>query len=301
MSSKSVGAAVAAAELEQSRVKWAFLLLGLVGASLLGWIANQLLGGHAGQPAYFLLGVAGAIFANSTGAGGGVVFIPTFNQLGFSEWQAVGTSIGIQCFGMTAGAIAWSRYYATREAAQSAVWRPFLPAVLLSAVPSVAGIWLVYGLDIASPASLHEAFKVFSLVLGAGILATILLLRPAAFRQRLAWLDVAALVMIGLGGGMITAWLSVGVGELIALYLILRRFDVTLSVAVAVVISALSVWSALPEHTLVSANVHWDVVSWAGPGAIIGAVLARALATRLSSRGLKGFFGFWLLVIGVFG
>jgi len=57
---------------------------------------------------YFLLvGLFGAIVANSTGAGGGIVFIPFFTSLGIEGSQALGTSILIQCFGMTAGAVSW--------------------------------------------------------------------------------------------------------------------------------------------------------------------------------------------------
>ena len=57
-----------------------------------------------------------------------------------------------------------------------------------------------------------------------------------------------------------TAWLSVGVGEFVAFYLILRRYDVTLAVAIAVVISAATVWSAAPQHFLIDPRAAWGVV-----------------------------------------
>ena len=60
---------------------------------------------------FSLLGVLGAIFANSTGAGGGVIFIPAFNELNFTEIQSIGTSFAIQCFGMTAGGLTWWFHY----------------------------------------------------------------------------------------------------------------------------------------------------------------------------------------------
>jgi len=41
---------------------------------------------------FSFLGLLGAIFANTTGAGGGVVFIPMFNQLNFTESQSIATS-----------------------------------------------------------------------------------------------------------------------------------------------------------------------------------------------------------------
>jgi hypothetical protein len=38
------------------------------------------------------MAVLSAIFVNSTGAFGGVVFIPLFNQLNFTEQQSIATS-----------------------------------------------------------------------------------------------------------------------------------------------------------------------------------------------------------------
>lgn len=55
------------------------------------------------------MGVIGAIVANSTGAGGGIVFIPAFTSLGVAGIHALGTSLAIQSFGMTAGSISWLR------------------------------------------------------------------------------------------------------------------------------------------------------------------------------------------------
>ena len=60
---------------------------------------------------YIFLGITGAIFANSTGAGGGVIFIPVFNSLNLTSEQSISTSFAIQCFGMTTGAVAWFTTY----------------------------------------------------------------------------------------------------------------------------------------------------------------------------------------------
>ena len=115
------------------------------------------------------------------------------------------------------------------------------------------------------------------------------------------WFDVFALIVIGLVGGAITAWLSVGVGELLAIYLILRRFDVTMAVAAAVIVSVLTVWTAIWQHTLIEFNVYWQVAIFAGPGAVIGGIFAKTLVTYLSATRLKLFFACWLLVIGAVG
>ena len=63
---------------------------------------------------YFLMGIFGAIAANGTGSGGGVVFIPVFSFLNLNHNEAVATSLAIQCIGMSIGATVWTRYVLSR-------------------------------------------------------------------------------------------------------------------------------------------------------------------------------------------
>ncbi len=114
---------------------------------------------------FTFLGILGAIFANSTGAGGGVVFIPAFNEFNFSEQQAIATSFAIQCFGMTAGAVTWWFHYKT-EKTELRLWQGFKRIIAVTSLSAIAGIWLIYGPDIKSPSSLHQNFSWFSLILG---------------------------------------------------------------------------------------------------------------------------------------
>ncbi|MDX5999093.1 hypothetical protein SIL85_19030 [Shewanella oneidensis] len=88
---------------------------------------------------FVFLGITGAIFDNSTGAGGGVIFIPVFSSLDFTEAQSVSTSFMIQCFGMTADALSWSRYYQLHH--MDKTWHGFVPSILLCACFSVLGLW----------------------------------------------------------------------------------------------------------------------------------------------------------------
>ena len=249
---------------------------------------------------FSLLGVLGAIFANATGAGGGVVFIPAFQQLGISESQTIATSFAIQCFGMTTGAIMWSKY-AKRQRLQEVDWKLLYPLILIAAIPSVLGLWMVYGLGLGSPASLSLLFAVFSILLGASLLimarqrkqpSELVMLVQAVPKKDVIWLSV-----IGILGGVVTAWLSVGVGEFIAFYLIFRGYRVRLAIAVAVVISAITVWSGIGYH-LAADTINWQILLFAGPGAVIGAVAARYLAAWLPAMKLKLFFAIWILLAG---
>lgn len=249
---------------------------------------------------FSFLGMLGAIFANATGAGGGVIFIPFFNQLNFTEQQAVATSFAIQCFGMTAGAITWSLYYKQHKKPFKQ-WQGYKRIIAVVAVFSGIGLWLVYSLPLSSGTSLAHKFSWFSLILGVAIITSMLGNKRHKQNTQIAVYDWLAFILIGVLGGMITAWLSVGVGEILAIYLILRRFDVVMAVAVAVVVSAFTVWIGIAQYTLVNFDVYWQVVIFAGPGAVIGGILARILVGYLSARKLKLFFSFWLLLTGFFG
>jgi len=247
-----------------------------------------------------LLGVLGAIFANATGAGGGVVFIPAFQQLGISESQAIATSFGIQCFGMTTGAIMWRRY-AAKSRLQEVDWQLLYPLVKFAVIPSVLGVWTIYGLGINSPASLSLLFAVFSILLGVALLLVACRKKAPSelvtLSKTLPSLDITFLMLIGYLGGVITAWLSVGVGEFIAFYLIFRGYRVRLAIAVAVIISAITVWIGIGHHLMADA-INWQILMFAGPGAIVGAVIARYLAVWLPAIKLKVFFASWILLAG---
>lgn len=252
---------------------------------------------------FSLLGLLGAIFANATGAGGGVIFIPAFQQLGISESQSVATSFAIQCFGMTMGSIAWIKH---AKKCKYPDWGLLAKLVRICLPFSVAGIWLVYGFGSASPASLSSLFAYFSIVIGLGLLATNLFTKPVSedvchslVKTEIAKADVVSLALISFIGGIVTAWLSVGVGEFIAFYLILRGYRVTMAIATAVIISAAIVWSGIGYH-LEQGNIYWDILVFAGPAALVGAILARMLATRLPVVQLKLFFACWVLFAGVF-
>ncbi len=287
-------------ELTLHKRRWLWPLLPLIALGLWLMWANslgdlsELLASHG---RFILLGISGAIFANSTGAGGGVIFIPVFDALQFTPVQAVATSFAIQCFGMTAGALSWSYHFKKRHA-NDCEWQMLPKAVVWTAPAAIAGLWLCQGLGLQSPASLHTSFSIFSILLGAAIIANSVRKQTKAHRTALSQWDLLALLGIGLGGGIITAWLSVGVGELMVIYLLIRRFNAPMSVAAGVIVSALTVWSAAPLHLAPGSNALFELVLFAGPGAIIGGILARKLALVLPVKGLKLFFAFWIVLTG---
>lgn len=250
---------------------------------------------------FFLLGAAGALFANVTGAGGGVVFIPAFQNLGLNELQSVGTSFAIQCFGMTTGALVWLRH-ARQESQHQRDWRLLVPFLAVSVPLSFAGLWLVYGLNIQAPGSLSLFFAWFSILLGTALFVTIYFKSKSHQIEALNHighrLDLLLLAIISFIGGVITAYLSVGVGEFVAFFLILRGYRVTVAVTVAVILSAATVWAGIGYHLNVG-EIQYSVLLYAGPGAVIGAIIAKMVATRLPVLQLKLLFAGWVLLVGL--
>ena len=256
---------------------------------------------------FAFLGVLGAVFANATGAGGGIVFVPFFNQLDFSAATSVATSFAIQCGGMTAGAVTWWAFYKqlkTDNQPESIQWQPLLKVLLLTIPFSLLGLWIVqlnpqFFSHFSDPTSLHTGFGIFSIGLSLAIFASVLLLNNPCFKTQLAKHDYAALPAIAFVGGGITAWLSIGVGELVAVYLIICRFNVTVAIAAAVILSAWTVWGGVVFHLLVTNAIYWPVVLFAGAGAIAGGILAKQLVLYFSAKNLKLFFAGWILILGL--
>jgi uncharacterized membrane protein YfcA len=252
---------------------------------------------------FAFLGVLGAIFANSTGAGGGVVFIPFFNQLEFSSVTSIATSFAIQCCGMTAGAVTWWAFY-RKQHSHSPEWTSIAKVLLLTVPTSVLGLLLVqfnpeFFSHVSDPEALHTGFGIFSILLALAIFATIPLLKSDKFNNHLATADFYLLPLISLMGGGITAWLSIGVGELLAVYLIMRRFNVAFAIASAVILSAFTVWGGVAFHIIESQAVYWPVVLFAGAGAIVGGILAKHLVLYFSAKNLKIFFAGWIFILGL--
>lgn len=256
---------------------------------------------------FSFLGIVGAIFANATGAGGGIVFMPFFNQLGFTVTTSVATSFAIQCCGMTAGAITWWAFYRrmkVRNPLEASQWQCLTKILLLTVPFSCLGLWSVqlnpvFFNHFSSGNNLHTGFGLFSIILSISIFATVYLLANQKVNSRLSGFDCLALMVIALIGGGITAWLSIGVGELVAVYLIVRRFNVAFAIAAAVILSAFTVWAGVVFHILLTQAVYWPVVLFAGAGAIIGGILAKQLVLYFSAKNLKLFFAGWIFILGL--
>lgn len=257
------------------------------------------LGEVAGHWHFFFIGVLAATVANSTGAGGGIVFLPVFTLLGLSVTESLATSLAIQSFGMTAGGLSWLQHL-HRGAIVDAQSQSFRRILLVGGCGSLLGLRMAQEF-ISDPVwNVEWLFSVFSLVVGLVILVGTLKgsgvnggredgIRPG---------ELAGLAGCGFVGGAITAWLSIGVGEMLAIYLLALRFRVNLAVAVAVCVTSITVITGVPFYFGKSAIVL-EVLVFAAPGALIGGTLARHLAIFLGARRLKLGMAGWIILTAI--
>lgn len=252
---------------------------------------------------FSLVGIAGALVANSTGVGGGVVFVPVFalmregGALDLTPSAAVGVSFAIQCFGMTIGALTWANRFYRRdvtpvEIEHRPIVRELVVRTLVTGLPALLITQYIIRVD-GDLAFL--LFKLFSITLGVLLLVQVFVLRqPHSDRETLAAFDRRAALAIGIAGGMATALFSVGIGELLALSLFLRRYPVDVSVASAVIVSAITVWAGVVFH-LQAEHLDWRVLVFAAPAVAVGGFLARRLAHALGAMRLKIMTAVWII------
>ncbi len=253
------------------------------------------------------IGTLGATIANTSGTGGGVVFVPVFNALrhaGVMELdrvQVVAVSFLIQCFGMSMGALRWSSgLHRTPPGERETSARDFWRVVALVLACSLPVMLVTQRQAPFNPHDVLLGFKAFSILLGAAVIVTTWTVnRTRPPRDHVVAIDWMMLAALGLVGGFVTALFSVGVGELVALYLFIRHYPVVLCTGAAVVISAVSVLSGALHH-VEAGTVVWEVVVLAGPGAALGGFIARPVALWLGPNRLKTVDGGWIMLSSLY-
>lgn len=258
------------------------------------------------------IGVLGAIIANTSGTGGGVVFVPVFNALrelgtmALDPLRVTAVAMGIQCFGMTMGAARWTdRLLHQRAPAAGGAEARVRPrdyaavvfGVLALSLPAMLATQRLARID---PHAILLGYKLFSVALGLALIATTWTVnRTLPERGSLSRADLFAVLALAVPGGILTAYFSVGIGELIALYLFIRHYPILLSTGAACVISSVSVLAGSVWH-IEHGTIQWEVVLLAGPGAALGGFLARPIALWLGARRLKTLDGGWIVLSALY-
>jgi uncharacterized protein len=243
-----------------------------------------------------MVGMGGALIANATGVGGGIVFIPAFGYIGLPESTIVGSSLLIQSFGMTIGALTFLNLRTRRK---SDVKDIDYVKILAFAVPATCvGIWAATDLGFSPNLPLQGLFRILSLGLLPFLVFTSIKGHKARGSFTLRPDDLLAMVGIGLAGGCFVGWTSIGVGELLVVYLMLRGMRSFDSVGLAVCTTAISVVAyQLTLHEALSVN--YDFALTVAIGAIFGGIAAPYLVSKTNDTLMKWICGFWILASSV--
>ncbi len=272
------------------------------------WCANTSVSEFLSLSHLPLIGLLGAIIANSSGTGGGVVFLPVFNTLNesghltLSQTNILAASFLIQCFGMTMGAFIWCRKLYSPEnnshsISISSFWKT-AAAILALALPTMLATQYFTRFN---PSWIFFSFKIFSIFLGLTVIATTLKNRSttdADLKHAVSDQDFKVLLFLAPIGGFANALFSVGLGEIIALYLFARGYNIITSSGLAVLISCVSVILGAPYH-IINENVPWTIIAFTAPGALLGGYMARQIALNLGAFKLKILAGGWIMVSGI--
>jgi len=298
------------------------LILLLVGWWLLFQSSQLTLDAAVALWIFLPVGILGAIIANATGTGGGVVFVPVFAALQggaimiapqfqqlaqLSAIESVAVSFCIQCFGMSVGSLTWANTIFVKKGLP---WNETVPMTTLQATtfaPLALGIptllltqfFLVRDID---GDDLITWFKISSLILGLFLLIFTWAQRRApasARRVHVSKFDLIALLFIGLIGGPVTALFSVGIGEFLAIYLLLRKYPTRVAIASAVWVSIVCVMTGI-WFNIGNGFLRPEVALIAIPGAMIGGFLARIIAGWLGSLWLKTLAALWITLSAVY-
>jgi uncharacterized membrane protein YfcA len=246
-----------------------------------------LLGGYFFGAKILLTLVAffGASVANATAIGGGFLFMPLFifvYQL--APPLALKLSIATQAFGMSSGALTWGRDYIDKN------------AFILASVASISGVWFATYHFALPSGYIKPLFALISL--GVFIALVIEMRLKVTDQQQKAYFSFNAIaiffVLAAFTGGLVTGWTAIGVGEVVALYLLFfyrLRLDKAIGTGVAVL--AVTSIAGFIFHTDLG-GIPWELLMFTVPGVILGGrygvIAAKYLESTFSQSDSKKLF-----------
>lgn len=215
-----------------------------------------------------------ASVANATAIGGGFLFMPLFifvYQL--APPLALKLSIATQAFGMTSGALSWGRNYIDKH------------AFILASIASITGVWFATYLWIVPSSLIKPLFAIISLGVFFALIVEMRLKGSSEHTAAKFSVNRVSVffVLSAFAGGLVTAWTAIGVGEVVALYLLFfyrLRLDIAIGTGVAVL--AVSSIAGFIFHTDLG-GIPWDLLLFTVPGVILGGRYGVKVAKYLES------------------
>jgi len=236
------------------------------------------------------VGFCGAVLGNISAVGGGIVFIPVIMFVfHLPPVTALKIALASQSWGMTSGAIGWMQ----KRVVPLRALKLTVPGLLIgSAVSSL----------VIHPSGLlvKLLFGPVSILLGV---LTIVLSRKAmksAARAEIPPNAALPLFVISLIGGLITGWIAIGEGELVAaLLMLVYRVNVATCIGLGVVLLSINSIFLTVLHQFFLGGIPWHIAAFTGLGCVFGARLAPYLSRRSNPMVLKTIFAIIAICDGI--
>ncbi len=204
-------------------------------------------------PAAFLA----AFFANATAVGGGFLFVPLFLLLyDMPALSALVLSLATQAWGMTSGATGWSGKHIHRS---GVAW-----AAAAGGIGMAIGTFAVT----PTPTEVKGVFGWVSLIIGLALVVEMRWRPPERDAPTPGF--GAGYAVACLLGGVVTAWVSIGIGEVVVLWLLVRQ-RVDIATAIGTGVAALAACSVVgfAFHAAAGA-IPWDYLAFTAIGVTLG-------------------------------
>jgi uncharacterized membrane protein YfcA len=239
---------------------------------------------------FILVGFCGAVLGNISAVGGGIVFIPVIIFVFHLEpVTALKIALASQSFGMTSGAIGWmQKRIVPLRALQLTV-----PGLLLG---SAVGSLVIH----PSALLVKVFFGPVSILLG--VLTIALSKRGSGLKRQTEIPGSAAgpLFVIAVIGGLITGWIAIGEGELVAaLLMLVYGMDAGACIGLGVVLLSINSIFLTVIHQFFLGGIPWDYAAFTALGCVFGARLAPFLSKRSNPIVLKTIFAVIAICDGV--
>ncbi|MFZ0828033.1 MAG: sulfite exporter TauE/SafE family protein [Verrucomicrobiia bacterium] len=239
---------------------------------------------------FILVGFSGAILGNISAVGGGIVFIPVIIFVfHLPPVTALKVALASQSFGMTSGAIGWIQ----KKVVPLRALKLTVPGLLIgSAISSL----------VIHPSALlvKLLFGPVSILLGV---LTIVLSRRALKTATVMEIPVNATVplfIVAFIGGLVTGWIAIGEGELVAaLLMLVYRVNVASCIGLGVVLLSINSIFLTVIHYFWLGGIPWNIAAFTGLGCVFGARLAPFLSRRSNPMVLKTIFAVIAICDGI--
>jgi len=227
------------------------------------------------------VGFCGAVLGNISAVGGGIIFIPVIIFIfKMNPVTALKIALASQSWGMTSGAIGWLQ----KKVVPLRALKLTVPGLLIGSTISSLVIH-------PNPLLVKLLFGPVSILLGV---LTIVLSRSAVKSAAVMQIPSRArvpLFMISLIGGLITGWVAIGEGELVAaLLMLIYGVNVTACIGLGVVLLSINSIYLTLIHQFFLNGIPWNIAAFTGLGCVFGARLAPFLSRYSNPMALKTIF-----------